>query len=56
MDTGAINAHIQHQLRLTGLDEVTAVEAACWLDEVGLLKDSPHRPGLPLRRLLRVDR
>jgi hypothetical protein len=53
MDVAAINAHIQRKLRLTGQTSVTAVEAARWLDEVGLLKDSLHRPGLPLRKLLR---
>jgi hypothetical protein len=34
--------------------EVPAVEAARWLDRAGLLRDSPIRPGLPLRNLLRV--
>jgi hypothetical protein len=38
------------------MDMVTAVEAAGWLDEAGLLSDSPHRPGLPLRNLLREQR
>lgn len=49
----AINAYLQQQLRLRGQAETTAVEAARWLDRAGLLKDSPHRPGLPLRELLR---
>src|SRR4051794_5547360 len=44
---------IQDRLRQTGIQEVTAVEAAAWLDIAGALRDSPHRPGLPLRNLLR---
>ena len=32
------------------------MEAATWLDEARLLKDSPGRPGLPLRNLLRTGR
>jgi hypothetical protein len=35
---------------------VTAVEAAQWLSDAGLLKDSYHRPGLPNRSLLRDGR
>jgi hypothetical protein len=53
MDLDAINGHIQQPLRIRGMDSVTPVEAARWLDEAGLLTDSPHRPGLPLRNLLR---
>jgi TDG/mug DNA glycosylase family protein len=49
-----IDAFLQSELARRGLDEVTAVEAARWLDEAGLLADSPHRPGLPLRNLLRA--
>jgi hypothetical protein len=33
--------------------EARAVEAAHWLDAAGLLADSPSRPGLPLRNMLR---
>lgn len=36
--------------------EVTAVEAAAELDRLGLLRDSPDRPGFALRRLLRDGR
>lgn len=49
-----INAFLQMQLTRLGLDEVPAVEAASWLDRARLLADSPHRPGLPLRNLLRA--
>jgi hypothetical protein len=52
----AISEEIQRQLRIRGMDTVTAVEAARWLDSAGLLKDSPYRPGLPLRNLLREGR
>jgi hypothetical protein len=51
-----INFYIQARLRRQGLDEVPAIEAATWLDEAGLLKDSGSRPGLPLRKLLRTGR
>lgn len=53
VDIAVINDHIQQQLRIRGMDSVTAVEAAGWLEEAGLLTDSRHRPGLPLRNLLR---
>jgi hypothetical protein len=49
-----IDAFLQSELARRGLDEVTAVEAASWLDAAGLLADSRHRPGLPLRNLLRA--
>jgi hypothetical protein len=51
-----INAALQTKLRQHRSDEVTAVEAARWLDAAGLLKDSDARPGLPLRNLLRAHR
>jgi excisionase family DNA binding protein len=50
---GAINGYLQGRLRDLGRHEVPAVEAACWLDDAGLLNDSGARPGLPLRNLLR---
>lgn len=50
-----INAFLQDRLRALGLVEVTAVEAARWLDKARLLKDSDSRPGLPLRNMLRAD-
>lgn len=53
MDIDIINNYIQEQLRLKRLKETTAVEAAGWLDAAGILKDSIHRPGKPLRKLLR---
>jgi hypothetical protein len=49
-----INAFLQDELRKRARSEVTALEAAGWLDAAGLLNDSPHRPGLPLRNLLRA--
>ncbi len=33
MDIDAISDHIQQQLRIRGMDEATAVEAARWLDD-----------------------
>ncbi len=49
-----INAFIQDELRQRALHDVTAIEAARWLQGAGLLADSEHRPGLPLRNLLRA--
>jgi excisionase family DNA binding protein len=49
----AINGYLQGRLRDLDRYEVPAVEAACWLDDAGLLDDSGARPGLPLRNLLR---
>jgi hypothetical protein len=51
-----VNAFLQTELRRRRLPEVTAVEAARWLDGAGVLKDSASRPGLPLRTLLRAGR
>jgi hypothetical protein len=45
---------LQGELRRQGLESVTAVEAARWLDAVGLLAD--RRGGLPLRNLLRAKK
>jgi len=53
LDIRAINRLLQKELKRQNLDEVRAVEAAAWLDRAGLLGDSRHRPGLPLRNLLR---
>jgi hypothetical protein len=52
----AINAALQRLACADPRGEVTAVEAAAELDRLGLLRDSPARPGLPLRRLLREGR
>src|SRR3982750_133789 len=52
-NASAISDHLQAELLKRSLQCVAAVEAARWLDQGGLLKDSPHRPGLPLRELLR---
>ncbi len=49
-----INSHIQQKLREENLTKVRAVDAATWLDDANLLKDSIDRPGKPLRNLLRA--
>jgi hypothetical protein len=49
-----INAVLQAELCRRRMDEVSAVEAARWLDAASVLKDSESRPGLPLRNLLRA--
>jgi hypothetical protein len=51
---GAVSVALQNELRRRARDEVGAVEAARWLHEAGVLKDSAARPGLPLRELLRA--
>ncbi len=53
-DLYAISLHLQKRLERDWREEVRAVEAACWLDKAGLLRD--YRSGLPLRRLLRAGR
>lgn len=53
MNTEEISRFLQRELRSHNESEVTAVEAARWLDRAGLLRDSSSTPGLPLRRLLR---
>jgi hypothetical protein len=49
-----IDQFLQDELVRRRLGEVTAVTAAEWLDENGLLPDSTLHPGLPLRELLRA--
>ena len=49
----AINRFLQDRLLEQDIHEVPAVEAACWLDDAGMLADSERRRGLPLRNLLR---
>ena len=44
---------IDEYLEKNNLNEVKAVEAAEYLDRIGVLKDSKSRPGLPLRNILR---
>ena len=51
-----INECLQKFLNDKSHGEVTAVDAAKYLDEIGLLSDSRLRPGLPLRNLLREGR
>ena len=52
-DLDLINQYLQAELDRRNLASVSAVDAAAWLHEAGLLKDSGGRPGLPLRNLLR---
>lgn len=49
-----VEGFLQQELRRRKVAEVTAVEAARWLDEAQVLRDSPSRPGLPLRKMLRA--
>lgn len=49
-----INTFLQSKLRDKGVNTVTSIEAAQWLDEANILKDSRHRPGKRLRDLLRA--
>lgn len=53
METIEINRFLQGELARKGIDEVSAVEAASWLDRSGLLADRPERRGATLRALLR---
>ncbi len=55
-DAHVISDFLQRELIKRNLHTVTAVEAARWLDNAKLLKDSKVRPGLPLRDLLRAGR
>ncbi|MFX4263085.1 hypothetical protein ACOBQJ_12935 [Pelotomaculum propionicicum] len=48
-----VNSFLQKELIRRSLNRVNAVEAARWLDEAGILNDSIHRRGKPLRNLLR---
>ena len=54
LDISAINKAIQSRLVSSGKNFVTAVEAAQWLDQAHLLRDSLDRPGRELRKLLRA--
>jgi len=56
MNIEQINNHLQSCLESECLVEVTAVRAAKWLNEAGLLQDSSTRPGKPLRDLLRAHK
>ena len=49
-----ISEFLQLVLKIRKSSRVTAVDAAKWLDCVGILSDSPQRPGLPLRKRLRA--
>ncbi len=50
-----INACIQKKLSESGMEKVSVVDAAQWLDEAGLVKDNPNRPGNALRYYLQND-
>ena len=54
-DITAIIAYLDKYLEESGNTAVTAVKANELLADQGLLRDSEHRPGLPLRNLLRED-
>jgi hypothetical protein len=54
MNIEEINVYIQDRLLSEERTFITAVEAARWLEEAGLLIDSPTRKGKPLRDLLRA--
>ena len=49
-----ISNFLQSKLREKGMSTVTSIQAARWLDKANILTDSPHRPGKPLRELLRA--
>lgn len=51
--SATISLFVQLQLERRSQLSVSAVEAAAWLNEAGILSDSGHRPGLPLRNFLR---
>ena len=52
-DMNAINHYLQNRLQDESISETTAVEAAQWLDQAGLLRGRKDRRGAPLRDLLR---
>ena len=52
-DLSAISDFLQKRLESEGLEEVSAVAGARWLDEADLLPDSSLKPGLSLRKTLR---
>lgn len=52
-DTNLIVKTIDEYLEKNKLVEISAVEANKILEKAGILNDSTHRPGLPLRNLLR---
>ena len=54
--TAEINRFLVQKLESENINEVDAISAARWLHDEGLLKDSVHRRGLPLRKLLRADK
>jgi nitroimidazol reductase NimA-like FMN-containing flavoprotein (pyridoxamine 5'-phosphate oxidase superfamily) len=48
-----VNRYLQDKLGRQRLPEVSAVDAAQWLETAGILRDNRSRPGLPLRNFLR---
>ena len=55
-DVRRITSYLQDRLKSEHQSEVSAVQAAQWLDEAGILKDSESRRGKLLRDLLRAGR
>ncbi len=53
-DINAIIAEIDRYLERSGFEYTNPVDANKHLEKVGLLRDSKHRPGKPLRDLLRA--
>jgi hypothetical protein len=51
-----INRFLAQKIVDENITEIDAVSAARWLDKAGLLKDSAHRLGLPLRKHLRAGK
>jgi predicted DNA-binding transcriptional regulator AlpA len=51
-----INRYLSQKLENGNIEEIDAVSAAQLLHDEGLLKDSVHRRGLPLRKLLRAGK
>lgn len=54
VNISAITSYLDDIMKKKRVDYLTPVEANRLLAKRGLLNDSPHRPGLPLRNLLRA--
>lgn len=51
-----INQALQNEMKRRCMTSLSAVKAAALLDEIGVLPDSPDRPGRELRRRLRAGK
>ena len=51
-----INQALQSEMKRRCMASLTAVKAAALLEEMGVLPDSPDRPGRELRRRLRAGK